>query len=198
MKKTFAVLLCCLLAAACSNNVVYSDYDHSIDFRAYKTFAWLPNPVDAYSNGMYNNQIVEHNVKNYGTEEMNMRGYQVDTTGPDLLLEYSLNIQRKERTEETPLYAYPYNYSWYNYPYYDPYHRYMYGRAPAPYIYGYKTEKIKYSEGTLTISVIDRKQNRLIWRGWNVEPISDPDLFKTNLRADIRDIFKRFPVAVNK
>lgn len=197
MTKNLCVLLLIILAS-CSRPHVYSDYDHSVDFTEYKTYAWLPNPLDSYSNNMFNNQIVENNIKNYASRELDKRGYAVSTNQPDLLIEYNLAIEKKERTVHTPLYDYPYNYNWNSYPYYDPYRRYMYGFGPPPYISGYESETIPYTEGTLTISVIDRKTNTLIWRGWNIEKVSDPETFGATLQKDISFIFKRFPVELKR
>jgi hypothetical protein len=161
----------------------------------YHTFAWIPNPRDSFTNGMFNNEITERNVKNYATQEMIRRGLRVSTDEPDLLLEYNMQTERKLRTVQTPIYDYAYNYNWGAFPYYDPYRRYMYGYGPPPYIAGYQTDQIPYTEGTLTLSVIDRRTNTLIWRGWNIEKLTDPETFSRSLKNDVSYIFRKFPVA---
>jgi hypothetical protein len=47
---------------------ITSDYDRSVDFTKYKTFAWLPNKDTAQ--GEYNNQIIRNNTRNYFTHCM--------------------------------------------------------------------------------------------------------------------------------
>ena len=64
---------------------------------------------------------------------------------------------------------------------------------PPPMIVGYRTRQIPFKEGTVVITVIDRKQNRLIWRGWGTSCIQDPYNFKDELESKIYAIFKRYP-----
>jgi hypothetical protein len=194
-----------MLIAGCATFDVYSDYDKSIDFRSYKTFAWLPNPDQPYKNSRFNNQIMESNVKNYAGKEMEMLGYSVELDSPDLILEYNFMIEKKVSTVQIPIYnnqvpTYPYPYSNYpnnyrlrNNPQYDRYQRYSYGYSPPPYIIGYKTDEIPYKEGTLTISVIDQKSNKLIWRGWSVSTVSDPQSYSQDLAKNIHKIFANYP-----
>jgi hypothetical protein len=47
---------------------ITSDYDRSIDFTKYKTFAWLPDKDTV--GGEYNNQIIRNNARNYFTHCM--------------------------------------------------------------------------------------------------------------------------------
>jgi hypothetical protein len=194
------------LFTGCSTSDIYSDYDHAVDFRGYKTYAWLPNPDQPYKGKRFNNQIMESNVKNYAGKEMEMLGYRTDVDSPDLILEYHFMIEKKTTTVETPIYSnqvpiypypytpYPYNYRLHTDPFYDRYHRYSYGYAPAPYITGYKTEQIPYKEGTLTISVIDRKNNKLIWRGWSTSTVTNPQSYSKDLPKILHQIFSKYPL----
>ena len=177
-----------LLLACCAGPSVFSDHDEAADFSHYKTFAWLPHPDVGFKNSQYDNHIVESNVKNFANQEMLARGYVIDLDSPDLLLEYRVEVEMKQETEERPVYAYPYNYMWYD-PFYRPY---IFGYAPPPYVVGYQTRDISYKEGTLTISAIDRKKNRLVWRGWAVS-FSDPTKYEVKLKEDIKKIFKKYP-----
>jgi hypothetical protein len=204
--KIAYLISACILFTGCATFDIYSDYDHAVDFRSYKTYAWLPNPDKPYKNKRFNNQIMEGNVKNYAGKEMEMLGYRIELDSPDLLLEYNFMIEKKTSTVETPIYSnqvpiypypyapYPYNYRLHTDPFYDRYHRYSYGYAPPPYIIGYKTDQIPYKEGTLTISVIDRKDNKLIWRGWSVSTVTNPESYSKDLPKILHDIFAKYPL----
>jgi hypothetical protein len=195
-----------ILFAGCATVDIYSDYDHTADFTSHKTFAWIPNPDQPYKNNQFNNQIVESNIKNYASKEMQILGYTVDIDSPDLLIEYNLMIEKKTTTVQTPIYNnqyysypypyynHPYNYDMQRSPYYDNYRRYAYGyQQQMPYIIGYRTDQIPYTEGTLTISVIDRKTNKMIWRGWSVGTVTDPQSYEAELQKDIHKIFEKYP-----
>jgi hypothetical protein len=196
MKKLLTPALIILFCWGCASVNTYSDIDRSIDFSGYRTFAWLPTPMDTFKNGMYDNQIIENNVKNHVNKEMFSRGYRTDVDSPDLILEYNILVEKALRTVENPIYSYPYNYNWGYSPYYDSWYRYRYGFAGPPYVIGYNTTQIPYTQGTLTLSVIDRKKNRLIWRGWSVGTMSDPGNYHQVLEKDVKNIFKKYPVQV--
>jgi hypothetical protein len=184
-----------LIIAACSTATTFSDRDRSANFSTYKTFAWLPNPVDSFNNELFSNEIIETNIKNYVNKEMQDRGYTIDIDSPDLILEYNVDLERKNRVETAPMYQYPYNYNWSYNPNYDRYFGYRFGSKPTPAPYeSYTTSEIPYNEGTLNISVIDRKTNKLVWRGWSTGTIIDATSYRTNIERDIHAMFLEYPV----
>jgi hypothetical protein len=190
-----SVIILLTIIAACSSVTTFSDRDKAANFSNYKTFAWLPNPADSFANELFSNEIIETNVKNYVNKEMQDRGYVIDIDSPDLILEYNVDIERKNRVETAPMYQYPYNYNWSYNPNYDRYFGYRFGNpsSPAPYE-TYTSERIPYNEGTLTIGVIDRRTNKLVWRGWSTGTIIDPTTYRANLERDIHTMFLEYPV----
>lgn len=185
-----------LLVTSCSTVGTFSDRDKSADFSTYRTFAWLPGPDNSFANEQFDNRIIETNVKNYVNKEMQDRGYTINIDSPDLILEYNVDIDRVNKVETAPMYQYPYNYNWTYNPNYDRYFGYKFGSKPSPAPYeSYTTDQIPDDEGTLSISVIDRRTNRLIWRGWSTGTVMDPATYRTRLESDIQDIFTAYPVA---
>jgi hypothetical protein len=65
-----------IVLAGCSTtyNAVSTDYDRSVNFSQYKTFAWLPDKADTV-NTPYNNEIIRNNIRNYFGQCMSDRGY---------------------------------------------------------------------------------------------------------------------------
>ena len=149
------------------------DYDRSTDFRQYKTYAWLPDNDN--SNNELNNQIIRNNIKNYFSHEfVDNYGFTPNVDTPDVLIEFQVNVSTKQQTEShavqqavpnnpynTPYRSNPYS----NNPYYTP--------TPNPYNYNnssgyhytttYVTHKHPYTESSITLNIIDRKTNQLIW-----------------------------------
>jgi len=191
------LLLAGFLFGACSSVGTFSDRDMSANFASYKTFSWLPNPQDSLANEQFNSVIIETNVKNYVNKEMQDRGYTIDVDSPDLILEYNADLERKAMVQTAPMYQYPYNYNWNYNPNYDSYFGYRFNSkgtvVRAPYE-SYSTDPIPYSEGSISISAIDRKTNKLVWRGWSTGTIVDPVSYRTNLERDIHTIFLKYPV----
>ncbi len=192
-KFLFPILAFLLFAVGCAvYSVVSYDKDNEADFTKYKTYAWLPDKDN--SNNVLNNQIMRNNIKNYFTHEfVDNYGFTANTDTPDVLMEFTVTVANKTKTEEhpvtttvpnysygnyynnnTPNYSYGYPYSYNNYPdnYYSR-HRY-YSPQPNPYNYNgyysgysYRTTYVKhelnYTRSSITINMIDNKRNELVW-----------------------------------
>jgi hypothetical protein len=46
--------------------------------------------------------------------------------------------------------------------------------------------------------VVDRKQRKLVWRGWSTEALPNPEIFRELMPQEVRSIFNKFPDAGNK
>jgi len=179
---------------------VYSNYDKSVDFSQYKTFAWAPDsgavvPKDLEA---YDNDIVRNNAKNYITHSLSHRGLLVNIDSPDLVLNLVLLNEKKERI--VTYHSYPYNGYYYYNPYYFPYYypRYRYytwfGWGP-PYYEDQSTTVTKtYVKGTITLNMYDRKQRKLVWTGSAEGDIYDPKYIQYDVHPAIDRIMKKFPV----
>lgn len=184
------LLVVALIAASCSSVQVYSDADKSVNFSAYKTYAWMQRP-DTIEDLFYRNELIDNNIKRYTNQELQARGLTIDTVHPDLWVEYHSAVQDKLQNVTTPVYANPYPFYGYaplGYPYpYGYYYNY-------PYVVGYNTQQIPYTQGTLLIDIVDHKKNQLIWRGWSVGTLTDEQALEAELPSDIQRIFKKYPV----
>ena len=108
--RTFVVtLVASIMLAGCSNGIyqsIGSDYDRSVNFKPYKTYAWLNNhPVHAPT--PFDNEIIENNIKDYIDHELSARNYAPKVDRPDLLFELVLSNQKKVSTTTTPVYSTP-------------------------------------------------------------------------------------------
>lgn len=184
----------------------HSSMDKSVDFNKYGTYAWLDGNVTNDSASYYND-VIQNNAKSFVDREFKSRGYTVDTVKPDVLVELRLT---REKVEETVRTANPYNYSSYtysNYAYNRQYHENVYYRTPrynsysyynysTPYSYypEYSTDTIEYTEGTITINVIDRSANKLVWTGSAEGDIYEPRYLKGEINPAVDEIMKLYPV----
>lgn len=207
-----------LVASGCSvYSVLYTDQDQAVDFSEYKTFAWLPDEDN--ENVPYHNQIIESNTRNYFSHEFMARKMTVDVNTPDVLLQLVVKAANKQRTEQVPVYntnpqsqynnpyAYPnnnsYGYDPYSYratsplnPYYNPSaNQYFYSR-PYNYNYptGYTTKTINYTESTITLNVIDRLSNKLVWTSVVGADLYDPSEMQNNVHPAVHSILNGYPI----
>lgn len=188
-----------LITSSCSTYTkVYSDYDRSIDFSKYKTFAWLPDKADTF-NTSYNNEIIRNNIRNYYGQCMSDRGYSFNAENPDLLIQLVITNSKKERIVTTYPSAYYYRPYYYGSYYYHPYSLGYYYRYYPSYSYSYgggfsSTQKIEYVNGAITLNFIDRKSNKLIWTGTAEGDIYDPSVIERDLHPAVHSIIEQYPV----
>lgn len=203
MKKLFFVFGIFLLLAGCSNvySKVYTDYDRSVDFTKYKTFAWLPDQADT-ANSPYNNEIIRNNIRNYVGQCISDRGYAFNKENPDLLLQ--LQIINAKKQDERTTHINPFPYAYYYRPYYlgslyhQPYrYSYYYNYPWFGYTSGFTTsttQKMEYVKGSITLNVIDRNSKKLIWTGTAEGDIYDPSLISRDLHPAVHRIIAQYPV----
>jgi hypothetical protein len=204
--RLFLIAAIALSGCAILYNETYSNYDKSVDFTKYKTYAWL-NSHKPHEPTPYENDVIENNAKSYVDHEFKDRGYVIDTVKPDVLMELVLKSEKK--TEEV-LTSNPYNYTnytfnnypynhryndnlYYSNPYYNLYPFYNYSR-PYSYYTGYNTVTREYTQSTITINVIDRASNMLVWTGSAEGDIYDPAYLKDEIHPAVDKILKQYPI----
>ena len=181
---------------------VSSNYDHSINFSSYKTYAWL-DKSHTNTETPFNNEIVANNIKNHVDNELENRGYTFNSDAPDLLIELVLNDKDKVSTTSVPIYSAPeyFRYPINSYRYYNPktyrwnqhgYRNYTYLRPP--YQIGDRIIKTPYNQSTITINVFDRKKNSLIWMGSAKGDVYDDNYMQKDIPPAIEKILKAYPI----
>ena len=175
--------------------------DKSINFSNYKTFAWLHDDIDT-TNSPYNNDIIRNNLKNYFGQSFAQRGYKVDLDTPDVLLQIVVvNKNREHQVVYQPQPNIYYDCSYYYCSiYYSPnvYEYYYRNSSPYCYVNGRCNGTIEYMEGFITLNVVDRKLNKLIWSGTAKGDIYDPAYIHNDIHPAVLRIMKKYPVPVIK
>ncbi len=200
--KEFAIAGIILLAImGCSKKIykdIQSSYDKSIDFKRYNTFAWLPDKDSADASTIFG--LMRNNTVNYFTHCMGERGYKVNVNNPDVLLQLVIKSETKEKEDPTlpapystttvttyanpylhPLtnpfkYTKPFTYKYFNYP----------PQNPVP--------KETYLKNSITLNVIDRAQQKIVWSGTAKADLYDTAYLKMNLHPVVYDMLEQYPV----
>jgi hypothetical protein len=152
------------LLVACSPSLkVSSDYDKSVDFTKYKTFAMyqLQDKSGAVS------QLNQNRIFDAVKKQMIAKGFTENDANPDVLVNVVTYLKEKQQvTANTNYYGYG--------GYYRPY---AYGGGMASGTTTYNT--YNYHDGTLMVDVVDAAKKQLVWQGvGNKEidkPSKDPD-----------------------
>ncbi|SEJ88884.1 DUF4136 domain-containing protein [Achromobacter sp. NFACC18-2] len=179
LKLLTAGSMTALLAACASGPTVKSDYDHQADFAQYRTFGYM-TPLGTDKAG-YNTLLTER-LKSATRGQMEMRGYTYSATNPDLLVNFGAKLQ--QQTEVVPGPA-PMG------PYYG-YRAGFYGGWPG---YGWGDDVYQYTEGTLSIDLVDARRRQLVWEGVAVGEIQNPSSAGSSENVDkvVAEVFAKYP-----
>lgn len=172
-----------LIASCASKPTIETDYDHTVDFSQFKTYAFF-DPM-GIENPNYSS-IYGSIFRDAISKEMESRGY-TKSDNPDLLINVSGRLQEKTKVTTT---SDPYMAGGYY-----GYRRGYYG-AWGGYGYGTQTHVSNYTEGTVNVDMVDRAQKRMVWEGVAVGRINEKttnDERRANIYAGIQEMFAAYP-----
>ena len=181
IRRLWVLPLVLLVSACASGPQIKSDYDHNADFASYRTFAFMqPLGTDraAYTT------LVTERLKTLTRLQMEQRGYVFNAQSPDLLVNFL--AQSRQKTEYVPPPPMPWgpNYYGYRMGWYDPWMG-----------YGFGPDVIQYTEGVLSIDLIDARKKQLVWEGVSTSVIDNVEQAASEqaLAPIVADIFASYP-----
>jgi hypothetical protein len=187
----FAVITLSLIACGPRVNTTKTT---STDLGTYKTFAYLPNSnFEDLDKGYGNNNIGTTVIENVNTN-MQLLGYTLDRTNPDLLVLLSTSTNLDTNVTKEPVYAtYPnyYGRSYLMSPYYQNY--YYNGYSGYNRLIGYDTDVDTYKEGTLRLSLVDSETKNIVWKGTASNSIYKSENESKAIAKFVDDMFAKFP-----
>lgn len=144
--------LLALLAACQTGPQIRSQSAPNLDIAPYRSYGFV-EPLGT-DRGGYTSLTTQY-LKDAVNEEMKARGYILSDANPDLLVNF--NVATKDRLEGRP----------------GPQASYGYWRRGYAWGVGMGDEIHSYTEGSLTIDVVDREKNELIWSGTAVGRLTE-------------------------
>ena len=143
MRRFMSLIMLSALTAGCAAMTVSSHIERSITFTDYATYDW--GPRDALPTGdprLDNNPLFRDYVEGAIEKMLAARGYE-RTAGveADVLVHYHASV-----TDRVDLNSV------------DMSHGYCYANC--------EPRVIRYQQGTLVIDLVDRRTNKVVWRGW--------------------------------
>jgi predicted small secreted protein len=168
-----------LLSACATAPNVQTNVSPNADFGQYKTYAFVEGvgqDIKAEYNISTRKSMEDAIAREFGT-----RGYERDIGNPDLLIDYHLKTQDKE-VMHSGMYVGGYS-GFYNGTYMG-----SPSYVEPPYV-------DKYTEGTISVDVIDRRTNQVSWSGKLISRVSGrnpahPDQW---IEQTIGAIFAKYP-----
>ncbi|WP_279244229.1 DUF4136 domain-containing protein [Candidatus Litorirhabdus singularis] len=178
----FLLTITALLAGCSSTPNTYSNTAPGTDFSTIKTYGFLEEL--ATDTAKY--QSLETNfLKVAVAQQLDLRGLTYDPVNPDVLMNFYIHSQEKIRSRQTPTMSG--GYYGYRGGYYD---SFGYGGMD------YETRIEQYTEGTLSIDMIETSKRKLLWEGTVSGRITQKDVKNLEGLVDqsVGDIFEQFPI----
>jgi hypothetical protein len=174
MKLNKHVLTCLLLIATLTTvalaTTVSSDYNHSANFGAYKTYSW--NKVETA------NSIWDARVKDAIDKQMTAKGLTQVPSGGDVSL-VAIETTRTQQQLNT---------------YYDGFGGRRFGRSGTS-----TTTVYNYKVGTLVVDIYDDGSKNLVWRASASDTLAgNPEKNTKNLDKGVQKMFSHFPPSASK
>jgi hypothetical protein len=169
------------LAGCASAPETHADYDKTVDFAQYRSFAFFDKVGTDEAD--YESLTTQH-LKASTRRELEARGYRYSESAPDLLVNFNASVTQQTRVRSAPMFYG--GYYGYGYPGY-----YGFWGGYEPYVY-------QYDEGTLKIDIVDARRKRLVWEGVTVGRVTDKARKDRSAAIDaaVRDMFTQFPFRV--
>ena len=159
---------------------VTDDFDHAVNFRAFKTWAWYPQqPSDTEGGPAKGYQsFLDKRMRAAVTAEMNRKGLTEVDKAPDIYVAYSARVEEKQQVS----------------PYYN--------GLGSPYGYGYGgfggygrnyPSVTQYKAGTVVIDVIDARRKELAWRGTGQAQVNKNSIDEVETIRIVNGILSTYP-----
>jgi hypothetical protein len=159
-------------AVGCTSLDVKTDFDPTVDFSRFKTFAFT-GLTDLDQRGILDNSLIRNRFETMIGKELRQKGLsQVPLDqSPDLLVHYWVGVKDKQQVQSTgPAYGGYYGYGWGS----------GYGGVST----------YEYREGTLITDLVEPTNKTLVWRATMVADLEDS--MKENVELSEKALKKAF------
>jgi hypothetical protein len=171
-----ALLGALILSACAPSPKIFINQDPNADFTKYKTYNFLEQLGTDDKAGYHS--ILSQYLMNSTANELEARGY-VKANNPDLAVDFELYTQEKIRSTSSPSMGG------------------AYGRRGYGAYGGYDTTVTQYTEGSLSILLIDAttSNKQLVWEAAAQGRITDSlrENLEERITAGVKNIFTRYP-----
>lgn len=158
---------------------VSSDFDHSVNFRAYKTWSWYPQqPSDTEGGPATGYQsFLDKRIRTAVEQQLALKGLALVDKNPDVYVAYSARVEDKQRSNGY--------YGPYGYPF--GYYGGWYGRGFA------QSPVVDYKAGTVILDFVDAKRKELAWRGQGQAQVDQQTISEPEVQRIVTSILGTYP-----
>jgi hypothetical protein len=188
--KIFGVAALAGLVLAGCTSVAHIEKDETVNLSNYKSFAWVKTTDSTEQETKSPMTLTEQAVRTAVNDELQKEGWIEAKSRPDVLLSYDVLVENAIKESSNPVYSR----SQTRY-YYNPYTRRWSGIYFPSQILGYDRNEYQTKEGTVTVTLVDSRTDKVIWQGWTTAEVNNKNLTSKEIRNSIKTIFRKFDVA---
>ena len=177
------VITLLILMAGCSGGIQTSSMTtKGAELKKYKTYAWVKpdNPDDETrkDDKLYAGLILES-----ANAELRKKGFKLDAENPDAVFLFDTKVEERMKYSQNPYVTVGVGFGGPGY----------YGGFSAP-VSGGQFIAHETVQGMLFIEMYDTKSQKLLWRGWAEEEITQKNDVEADIKKAVKHIFIRLPV----
>ena len=177
MRRMLGVL-CIVLPYACAQMDIKTDFDPSVDYSDYRTYAWLSESQGITGDRRIDDPLLDTHVRTAVEERLSIQGFQKHTADqPDFFIAYRAVLKDKWNPPGLEPYSAPFS-------------------VKSSGSWGVDTLRVgQYADGTLLLHMFDGATKDLVWQGSaqaEVELTSDPRETE-KIKEAVRRILEQFP-----
>ncbi len=163
---------------------VFSDHDTKVDFKKYKTYAWLA-PGDSVFNRRRRDKLFGGYIMYSANQELKSRGMSMDTLHPDAVFIFYTQVDEKTKYSQSAMLSVGVGVAGPGY--------YVAGSTPVA---GGEITATTVEDGTLTFDMFDTKTRSLVWSGGVNKTFSAADDVEKIIGDYTKKIFKKLPIKI--
>jgi len=169
-----------LNACTTANVGVSSDFDHAVNFRAYKTWAWYPKQANDTEGGPARGyeSFTDQRIRDAVSKDLAAKGLTETTSTPDVYVAYSVRVENKQQMG---------GYGGYGYPYYGGFGYGGFGGYP------YGGGGYNYKAGTVIIDIVDARRKELAWRGTGQAQLNNNSITEEETYRIVNSVLGNYP-----
>ena len=186
MKRSSSFIATVIILSGCAETA-HVVKDSSANMARYKTYAWVPKTVPKDAKPNHDNELVEQNIRNAVSEQLQKRGFTETAAGPDLFVSTDMLVEKNNERRTDAVYSESYYRNYYN-----P----NTGRMVTYYfpsqLAGYNDYSVSVRKGTITLTFIDARTDKAVWQGWASKRLASTAMDTDEIFQDVRSIFNKF------
>ena len=184
MKKKFFILLLtvCTISLTARSQSVKSDRNNQIDFKKFKTYAWLA-PGDSVLNRYRRDKLYSGAITYAANMELNKRGLKMDTLAPNAIFVFYTSVEEITEYSQSATLSIGVGVAGPGY--------YVAGSAPVA---GGKITSSTVEDGNLKFVMYDTETKKIVWTGMANKQFKLTDDVEKIIMDYTAKIFKKYPV----